>query len=633
MSGPDATTEQRLLGLPEQGHRGPADDPASACARPGGRRSTEPIAIVAMGCRFPGGARRPSSTVAAGRRRRPTWSARSPPTAGWDLERLYDPDPDHPGTSYTREGGFLARRRPVRRRRSSASRPREALAMDPQQRLLLETSWEAFERAGIDPQSLRGSRTGVFVGVDATRTTAPRSQRARGRRGLPAAPATRPASLSGRVAYTLGLGGPGGHRRHRLLVLAGRPAPGRARRCARASATLALAGGVTVMATPGHVRGVQPAARPRRRRPLQGLRRRRRRHRLGRGRRRAARWSGCPTPARNGHPVLAVRPRLGGQPGRRLQRPHRAQRPLPAAGDPRRRSPTPGSPPADVDAVEAHGTGTTLGDPIEAQALLATYGQGRPADRPLWLGSVKSNIGHTQAAAGRRRRHQDGAWRCGTACCPRTLHVGKPVPARRLVRPAPSSCSPSRAPGRATGPPAPRRRLVVRHQRHERARHPGAGASRRPRRPPRPTTPRDAALPCPAVVPWAVSARPPLPQAAQAGVASLTAVDGSAPADVGLLAGDHAAGAASTARWSLGVDADELHAGLAALAAGAQPAPGVVPARPVRGGLAGFVFSGQGAPAGRHGRGSWLTPSRCSPRRWTRCCAHFDGASTVRCAR
>ena len=307
--------------------------------------------------------------------------------------------------------------------------------MDPQQRLLLETAWEAFERAGIDPPSLRGSRTGVFVGAMCRRTTAPRLPSApAGPRGLPRRPATRRSVRLRPASPTrFGLRGPGGHRRHRLLVVAGRAAPGRARRCGAgecvagagrrrhgdvaARARSSSSAGSAALAADGRCKSFADGAD-------------------GTG------WAEgvgvlllerLSDAQRNGHRVLAVVRGSRGQPGRRVQRADRAERPRAAAGDPRRRWPTPASSPADVDVVEAHGTGTALGDPIEAQALLATYGRdGRRTGR-CWLGSVKSNIGHTQAAAG-----VAGVIKMVLALrhgvLPATLHVDEPTPARRLVR-------------------------------------------------------------------------------------------------------------------------------------------------------------------------------------------------------
>ncbi|MCP9972485.1 phosphopantetheine-binding protein [Actinomadura madurae] len=444
------------------GGSGGAARPAPVPA-PAARTEDEPIAIVGMSCRLPGGVHSPEQL----------WRlltdgadaiAPMPEDRGWEPDRLYDPDPDRRGASYVRHGGFLDDVAGFDAGFFGIS-PREALAMDPQQRLLLELSWEALERMGIDPGTRRGTDTGVFIGA------AP-SGYGQGGAGAPAAVdgylATGAAAsvLSGRLAYTFGLEGAGGHRRHRLLLVAGRAAPGGAvaapgRVLARADRRRDRDGG------PGPVRRVQPPARPGPRRPVQVVRGRRRRHRLGRGSgdpgRRTALGRAPPRP-----PCAGRGPRLGDQPGRRVQRPHRAQRAAQqrviqsALADA-------GLASVDVDAVEGHGTGTVLGDPIEAQALLATYGQDR--DRPLWLGSLKSNLGHTQAASG-----VAGVMKMVLAMRHDVL-PGDPARrsallARGLVRGSRGAARRAAPVGRRPGPPAPRRGVVLRCQRHQRPRHP-----------------------------------------------------------------------------------------------------------------------------------------------------------------
>ena len=351
----------------------------------------EPIAIVGMACRYPGGVASPEELwelVADGRRRD---RRRSPPTAAGTWTALYDPDPDHPGTSYVREGGFLARRRRVRRRASSGSARARRWPWTRSSGCCWRPSWEALERAGIDPASLRGSRTGVFVGRRRPGLRARCSARRRRRRGLPAAPATPPASSSGRVAYTLGLEGPA------VTV-----------DTACSSSLVALH-----LAVPGAARG-RVHAGPGRRRDGDG-------HPGGRSSSSpgSAAWppdGRCKAFAaaadgtgwaegvgvlllerlsdarRNGHRVLAVvRGSAVNQDGA-SQRPDRAERPVAAAGDPAGAGQRRGCPPAEVDVVEAHGTGTTLGDPIEAQALLATYGQDRPTTgRCGWARSSRTS--------------------------------------------------------------------------------------------------------------------------------------------------------------------------------------------------------------------------------------------------
>ncbi|MES4904969.1 MULTISPECIES: type I polyketide synthase [unclassified Streptomyces] len=548
----------------------------------------EPVAIIGIGCRFPGDVNSPQDLwdlVAAGRE----GTGGLPTGRGWDLDGLYDPDPGHPGTSYVRQGGFV----------HDADRfdaaffgisPNEAVTMAPQQRLALEVAWEAIEHARIDPHTLRSSATGTYLGCDGLDYFLNSYHVPENAAGY-LTTGNSPSVVAGRVAYALGLEGAAV-----TLDTACSSALVSMHLACQAlregEVTLALAGGVYIMSSPAPLVGfseLRALAPDGRAKPFSadadGMN-----LAEGAGIVLLERLSDA---RRNGHRVLAVIRGSavnedGASNGLTAPNGPAQQRVIQQALANARLSA------ADVDAVEAHGTGTSLGDPIEAQALLATYGQDRPEGRPLWLGSIKSNIGHTQITAGAAGvikmvmalRHET---------LPRSLHIAEPSPhvawdsgAVALLDEAvewPRAARPRRAGVSAFGFSGTNAHLIL-----EEAPEPG---------PPAPEPAPSASEPAPSasepapVTPWVLSARS----------ASALRAQARRLLDATLDADPRAVG------WSLvttrsvfehravvtGPDTETLRARLGALAAD-EPAPGVVTGAPGQAGAgAVLVFPGQGS--------------------------------------